>query len=94
MTHQEKVDMLIKLSDALREVTYYINQYPPRFDLPFWLDTHTRLTDRMADLEEYIFIDNLDIPSYYNMEEVRQQTIHFIKQQGVFRHDDIIYDKN
>ena len=93
MTHWEKVDRLLELVDAVRQVTYYINQHPPKFDVPFWLDTHKRLTDRIADLEEYIFIEDLDIPDYYDMERVRQQTISSLKRQGAFRHGNTIYDK-
>ena len=94
MAHWEKVDMLIELSDALKEITYYINQKPPKYDISFWIDTHKRLTNRMAVLEEYIFIGDLDVPEYYDMEEIRHQTISLLDKQGVFRYDDIIYDKN
>ena len=93
MTHWEKVDRLLELVDAVREITYYINQRPPRFDIDFWMETRKRLINRIADLEEYNFINDLDIPDYYNMEKVREQTIEFLHKQGAFRHDDTIYDK-
>ena len=93
MTHWEKVDELLELVEAVREITYYINQRPPRYDISFWINTRKRLVDRIADLEEYIFINDLDIPDYYNMEKVREDTISFLDKQGAFRHDDTIYDK-
>ena len=93
MTHWEKVDKLLDLVDAVRQVTYYIKQHPPKFDLPFWIDTHKRLTDRIVVLEEYIFTGDLDIPDYYDMEKVREDTISFLEKQGAFRYDDTIYNK-
>ena len=93
MTHWEKVDRLLDLVDAVKQITYYINQQPPRFDVPFWITTHKRLTNRIVDLEEYIFTSDLDIPDHYTMERVRQQTISFLEKQGAFRHDNVIYDE-
>ena len=93
MTHWEKVDSLLELVEAVREITYYINQRPPRYDISFWMEARKRLINRIVKLEEYIFISDLDIPDYYNMEKVREQTIEFLHKQGAFRHDDTIYDK-
>tara|TARA_E500000305_G_scaffold111460_1_gene124523 strand:- start:21342 stop:21617 length:276 start_codon:yes stop_codon:yes gene_type:complete len=80
-----KVDMLIELDKAIKEISYYIDRRPPRYDIHFWVNVRKRLRDRKIELEEFIYNGELDIPSDFCKKKLRSQIIELLQKQGVFK---------
>lgn len=83
----EKAEMLLELKMAIREINYYIESTPPKYDIAHWIDVRKRLRDRCAALEEFIFNGELDTETWYSDENIRKEMIDYLTIQGAFRYD-------
>ena len=80
-----KIDMLIELDMAIKEVSHYINQHPPKYDVAHWLKVRKRLKSRKRYLEEFIYKGELNIAHWYDEEELRKEMIDYLTIQGVLK---------
>ena len=81
----EKVDKLIELDEAIKQVTYYIDQYPVKYDIDHWIKVRKRLKNRKRYLEKFVYEGNLNLETWYNEERVRNSMIEYLNKQGVRR---------
>ena len=81
----EKVDMLVELDEAIKNITHYIDQYPPKHDIAHWTKVRKRLKSRKRYLEEFIHKGELDIEHWYDEEALRREMIEYLTIQGVLK---------
>ena len=77
--------MLIELDEAIKNITNYINQHPPKYDVKHWVRVRKRLKSRKRYLEEFIYKGELNIEHWYGEESLRKEMLEYLTLQGVLK---------
>ena len=77
--------MLIELTEAIKHISNYINQQPPKYDIAYWVKVKKRLKSRKRYLEECIYNGELNIEHWYGEESLRKEMLEYLTLQGVLK---------
>jgi len=81
----ETADMIIELHEAIKHISHYIGQTPPKYDKEYWVKVKKRLQRRRKKLEKLILIGELDVEHWYGDEAIRKKMVDYLTIQGVFK---------